>query len=607
MLSYKSRQGLEANFMHLIVLSLRTRRDTLNSSVIDQLKVILQSAAASAFPSLPTIDLDLVKSKDPQFGDYQCNSAMKLAKQLAMPPRTVAATLVKALPSNANEICHSVEIAGPGFINIKLNPVFLAHQLNQAFKSKTILSQTDHQQRVIIDFSSPNIAKEMHVGHLRSTIIGECLSRVFEALGHNVLRLNHVGDWGTAFGMLIAHIKSLPDFSLERVSSFTLTDLMHLYRQSKVRFDADASFKKQAQQEVVLLQSGEKEALAIWQIICDISEKAYQEIYTLLDAKIEVRGESFYNPMLPSIVKEMEDKGLISLSDGAKCIFLEGFTNREGNPFPLMLQKSDGGFNYDTTDMAAIAQRIREEHADRIIYVTDSGQSTHFQMIFKAAEKAEILDPKKIRVDHVPFGLVLGPDGKKFRTRSGETERLIDLLLAANTHADSILRLRNPDWTEDEYRSTAQILGIGAIKYADLSCHRMSDYVFSYDRMLRFEGNTAAFVMYSYVRTTSIQRKVGKQPLGDVLPIDLEHPSEIALAKVLCQFSETLNEVADTLLPNRLTEYLYSLAEEFNAFFRDCRVEGDPRQKQRLALVILTEWTLEKGLHLLGIQVPEKM
>ncbi len=576
-------------------------------SVIDQLIDIFQRAAKTAFPTLQDGVLEIAKSKEAAFGDYQCNSAMKLAKQLSLPPRAVATAIVNAMPADASEIVEKVDIAGPGFINMRLHPAFLAKRLHHVLERRSVLPVTDHPQRVIIDFSSPNIAKEMHVGHLRSTIIGECLSRVFESLGHDVLRLNHVGDWGTAFGMLIAHIKSLPDFSIEKLSSFTLADLMHLYRESKVRFDHDVNFRKQAQQEVVRLQGGEQEALSIWKIICDISEKAYQEIYSLLDVRIQERGESFYNPMLPNLIAELDKKGLITISDGAKCLFLEGFTNREGNALPLMLQKSDGGFSYDTTDMAAIAQRIRDEHADRIIYVTDSGQATHFQMIFAAAEQAGILDPQAVRVDHVPFGLVLGPDGKKFRTRSGETERLIDLLIKAVGHADALLRAKNPDWTEEEYHAVAKILGIGAIKYADLSCHRMSDYSFSYDRMLRFEGNTAAFIMYSYVRTASIQRKIGRQSVDMRLPFDLLHPAEIALAKLLCQFQETIDEVTETLLPNRLTDYLYSLAEGFNLFFRDCRVEGDARQNQRLALVILTGWTLQKGLELLGIQVPEKM
>ena len=574
-------------------------------SVFHDVTVAVRKAGRAAFPDLEDFSPDIAQSKDLAFGDYQCNSAMKLAKQLSMPPRSIAQALVQALPPEASDLFERVDIAGPGFINLKLRPTYLAQRVMQKLSSGKVLPPADHPQRVVIDFSSPNIAKEMHVGHLRSTIIGESLCRIFEAQGHEVVRLNHVGDWGTAFGMLIAHMKSLPDFSMARVQEFSLSDLMRMYRESKARFDEDPAFKKASQLEVVKLQGGEEEALQLWKIICDISEKAYQEIYSLLDVSIQVRGESYYNPMLPSIISELEQKGLVTISDGAKCLFVDGFTNREGNPLPLMLQKSDGGYTYDTTDIAAIAQRVREEKADRIIYVTDSGQSTHFQMIFAAAKMAMIVDPHVVRVDHVPFGLVLGPDGKKFRTRSGETERLIDLLQKAVEQAEALLRTKNPTWTEEEYRSIARILGLGAVKYADLSTHRTGDYVFSYDRMLRFEGNTAAFIMYSYVRTASIQRKIGPLPLPKSL--ELLHPSEVALGRLLCQFEEAVDEVVETLLPNRLTDYLYNLAETFNLFFRDCRVEGDPRQTQRCALVALTGTTLQTGLWLLGIRVPEKM
>ena len=574
------------------------------NSLLHEVAAFLKRAGRAAFPSLDFVP-DVALSKESAFGDYQCSSAMKLAKQLSLPPRSIAQTLVQAFPSDASDLFEHVEIAGPVFINMKIHPKHLSQRLMEKISSGVLVPTSDYPQRVIIDFSSPNIAKEMHVGHLRSTIIGESLCRIFEALGHDVVRLNHVGDWGTAFGMLIAHMKSLPGFSMTQVRSFTLSDLMRLYRESKARFDEDPAFKKTAQIEVVKLQGGDEETLQIWKVICDISEKAYQEIYSLLDVSIQVRGESFYNASLPSIVSELEQKGLVTISDGAKCLFPEGFANREGNALPLMLQKSDGGYTYDTTDMAAIAQRIREEKANRIIYVTDSGQSTHFQMIFAAAKMAGILDPHVVRVDHVPFGLVLGPDGKKFRTRSGETERLIDLLQKAIEQAEALLRSRNPGWTEEEYRTTSHILGLGAIKYADLSSNRVSDYVFSYDRMLRFEGNTAAFIMYSFVRTASIQRKVG--PVALPQTIELLHPSEAALGKLLCQFEETIDEVVETLLPNRLTDYLYSLAEVFNLFFRDCRVEGDPRQTQRYALVALTGKTLQTGLGFLGIQVPEKM
>jgi arginyl-tRNA synthetase len=568
-------------------------------SLMNSVASVIQEAAETLFTSAVGV-MEVVKSKDPAFGDYQCNSAMKLSKQLKMSPQVVAGKIVEEIKKRPEKIFESIEVAGPGFINIRLSPSFLVERLHKVETNP--FGSTKTPQKVIIDFSSPNIAKEMHVGHLRSTIIGDCLSRVFEAKGHDVSRINHVGDWGTAFGMLLAHIILQPEYSIDKVTTYSLTDLMRLYRESKHRFDHDAEFRKAAQLHVVQLQSGNPESLAIWKSICDISRRAYEEIYSLLDVKITERGESFYNPFLAATVEELLQKGLVVSSDGAKCIFVEGFTNREGSPLPLMMQKSDGGYTYDTTDMAALFYRIRHEKAERIIYVTDSGQATHFQMVFKAGKEAGVVG--NVRLDHVPFGLVLGPDGKKFRTRSGDTERLIDLLTAAITQAEDILKAKNPDWSKDEHKEIASILGIGAIKYADLSSHRMSDYVFSYDRMLRFEGNTAAFIMYSYVRAMSIQRRIGSS--GSFCRA-LLHPAEIALAKSLCQFPEVIDDVIETLLPNRLTDYLYSLAEQFNQFFRDCRVEKDPRQNERLFLVNLTGKTLQKGLELLGIQVPEKM
>ncbi|MBS0655550.1 MAG: arginine--tRNA ligase, partial [Verrucomicrobia bacterium] len=349
--------------------------------------------------------------------------------------------------------------------------------------------------------------------------------------------------------------------------------------------------------------------VAIWEAICETSRRAYQEIYDLLDIKIIERGESFYNAELASVVSDLEQKGLVQISDGAKCIFLEGFQNRDGESLPLIVQKSDGGYNYDTTDMAAIRHRIRDEGADRIIYVTDSGQATHFQMIFAAAIKAGYLDLSKTRVDHVPFGLVLGSDGKKFKTRSGDTEKLVDLLQIAVEKAKGILQERNPDWSLEEQEKVAHALGIGAVKYADLSSHRVSDYTFSYDRMLRFEGNTAAFLMYAYVRVLGIQRKVGLEidQIVKTASISIEHPTEIALALMLARFPEVIEQVAQDLLPNRLTDYLYSLAEVFNLFFRDCRVEGTPQQNSRLLLTEATRRVLGKGLNLLGLTPVERM
>lgn len=579
------------------------------NTLIDSFK----KATQVAFPELQDTSLiEVVQSTQEKFGHYQFNSAMKLAGLLKQPPRAIAEKIVSHLDKNTNGqiFIEKLEIAGPGFINITLNSNYLAKALKKSITHSHLgIELPTKTQRVIIDFSSPNVAKEMHVGHLRSTIIGDCLARLFEFMGHDVLRLNHIGDWGTAFGMLIAYMKTNAPKVLTGEEPTDLTHLMHWYKSSKKEFDADPEFKKASQLQVVALQRGDPEALKAWKIICDISEKAYQEIYNILDVKLTTRGESFYNPMLPHIVSDLEKKGLIEISDGAKCIFLDGFQNREGERLPLMIQKSDGGFNYDTTDMAAIRQRIEVEKADRVIIVTDAGQSTHFQMVFKAAEKAGYLDPKKTEVDHVTFGLVLGPDGKKFKTRSGETEKLIDLLTTAIDKAGDILVERNPEMSAEERNALAHNLGIGAVKYADLSCNRTGDYVFSYERMLKFEGNTAAFLMYAYVRVASIKRKV-QVKIDEIIEsteIALQHPSEIALGMHLMQFEEAIALVGKDLLPNRLTDYLYQLAEKFNAFFRDCRVEGSEQQNSRLLLCEATARTLKQGLEILGLKTVERM
>lgn len=573
-----------------------------------QLIALFDQATQQAFPGLSFPPAEVVMTNQPQHGHYQYNSAMKLSKLLKKPPREVAESLVAHIPFNP-WIVH-LEIAGPGFINLWLSSHQMAYQLNTLLDQPHLGIALAHPpQKIIVDFSSPNTAKEMHVGHLRSTIIGDCLARVFAYLGHHVLRLNHIGDWGTAFGMLLAHLKETHPQVLAGKVPTDLSQLANWYKESKKRFDENVEFKRRAQQEVVLLQSGEASSFTGWHLICDISRRAYQQIYHLLDVEIEERGESFYNPLLPKIVQDLEQKGLVVDSDGAKCCFVEGFMSKEGTPLPLILKKTDGGYTYDTTDMAALWHRTSQEEADRIVYVVDAGQSTHFQMLFQLAKKAGLVDPNKTRLDHVPFGLVLGPDGKKFRTRSGETEKLLDLLQAAIEKALFILQERNPTMTSDEAQKLAHTLGIGAVKYADLSCNRVHDYTFSYDRMLRFDGNTAAFLLYSYVRIQSIQRKsrwkieelIGKES------ILLQHPSEENLAFSVLRFEETLTTVAEELLPNRLTDYLYTLAESFNAFFRDCRVEGSPEEKSRLLLIEATARTLRAGLSLLGIATVERM
>ncbi len=560
----------------------------------------LQKAAQEAFPSLSPAELEihLTLATQEKFGHYQCNSAMKLAKVAQKPPREIALALVEKLPKT---IFEKVEIAGPGFINLTLNPHFLSKLADEMAHDKRLgVPLPSPPQRIVVEFSSPNIAKEMHVGHLRSTIIGDSIARLFEFLGHQVIRLNHVGDWGTAFGMLIAYMKEEAPDVLSGSRMTDLPTLMQWYKASKAKFDADEDFKARSRQAVVFLQGGNPEALRAWEVICEISRRAFHEVYDLLDIKLTERGESYYNPMLPQVVADLEKKGLVTLSEGAKCIFHEGIR------IPLMVQKSDGGYNYDTTDMAAMLHRVEEEKAERIIIVTDAGQSLHFDLIRKTAEKAGYLDPKKVRFDHVPFGVVLGADGKKFRTRSGETEKLIDLLTAAIVEAKKILETRDPSLSPDEKERIARILGIDAVKYADLSSNRISDYVFSYERMLRFEGNTAPFILYSYVRVNGIKRKVGTTNLT-LEQIILEHPSEIDLGLHLLRFAETLDKMSEELLPNILTDYLYLLAQKFNAFFRDCRVEGVPEQNRRLLLADLVSRTLYQGLQILGINVVDRM
>jgi arginyl-tRNA synthetase len=584
------------------------------NSLITILRNKFEKAIIATFPQLEGQDLPLevVQSTQDKFGHYQCNSAMKLAKLLGAKPRDIAENVIMQLDMRLNGelMVQDLVIAGPGFINITLDSCFLSKYVDNILKKPHLgIDLPEHPQRIIIDFSSPNIAKEMHVGHLRSTIIGDCLSRLFEFLGNDVVRLNHIGDWGTAFGMLIAYMKEQAPQVLQGKENTDLTHLVVWYKAAKQQFDINPEFKKKSQLEVVALQSGEKEALQAWEIICDISRKAYQEIYDLLDISLTERGESFYNAVLADTVADLEKKGLITISQGAKCIFLEGFQNREGDNLPLMVQKSDGGYNYDTTDMAAIRHRIEDEKGDRLIYVTDAGQAQHFKMIFDAAEKAGYLERSKVRVDHVPFGLVLGNDGKKFRTRSGDTEKLIDLIEAAIDQASQILAERSPEMPVDEREALAKTLGIGAIKYADLSCHRTSDYTFSYERMLRFEGNTAAFLMYAYVRIIGIKRKVNVDinQLKQSHQIKLEHASEIALGAHLAQFSEALEMVAEDLLPNRLTDYLFTLAEKFNAFFRDCRVEGSDQQTSRLLLCETVAEVMKQGLEILGLKTVNKM
>lgn len=571
----------------------------------DQFNQALQRLYGGSALSSDLLIAEIAPGTHPQFGHYQFNNCLRLGKALGKNPRAIAEEVIQALPESS--FFAKIEIAGPGFINLTFKETFLSDQVTTLFKDLRLgIDLPKTPQRVIVEFSSPNVAKELHVGHLRSTIIGDCLARTFEFLGHDVMRLNHIGDWGTQFGMLITYMESEAPAVLQGTTSTDLPQLMHWYRESKKKFDIDPEFKKRAQLKVVSLQGGDPETIKSWKYICDISRLGFAQIYNLLGVRLTERGESFYNPYLKEIVNDLEKKGLITISDGAKCLFLEGFETREGTPLPLIVQKADGGYNYATTDLAALRHRVQQEKANRIIYVVDAGQSLHFQMVFKAAEKAGYYDPQKVQVSHVPFGVVLGADGKKFKTRSGETEKLIDLIEEAIKEAKNIMQGRLPDLSPSELDHLAEVLGVDAIKYADLSCHRLKDYVFSYERMLKFEGNTAAFLLYAYVRIQSIKRKVGK-PLDAEGQITLKHPSEMALGLHLCRFGEALQAVENDLTPNRLSEYLYELAEKFHAFFRDCRVEGSPEEMSRLLLCEATGRVLAQGLEILGLKTLDRM
>lgn len=554
-------------------------------------------------------------ASNPKFGDCQSNVALSLAKPLKKNPREVATAIINHLL--IDDFCETPEIAGAGFINFKFKISYLEQQLKEIqIDARLGISQVDHQekQKIIVDFSSPNIAKEMHVGHLRSTIIGDSIARILEFRGHEVLRLNHVGDWGTQFGMLIAYLREVYPSALTTADALDIGDLVTFYKQAKARFDEDETFKETARQEVVKLQSGDETSRKAWQLLCNQSRREFQVIYDLLDIQLEERGESFYNPFLASTIKLLEDQGLLEEDQGAKCVFLEGFSNKDGDRLPLIVQKSDGGFNYATTDLSAIKYRLEEDQANRIIYVTDAGQANHFTQVFQVARRAGILKDK-VDVVHVPFGLVQGEDGKKLKTRSGDTIKLKDLLEEAVIRAKKDLTSRLEKETREETESfidyVAQGVGLSSVKYADLSQNRTSNYIFSYDKMLALQGNTAPYLLYAYVRIQGISRKgsIDFENLGENLQVILKEETELVLAKHLLQLGEILLEVEKDLLPNRLCQYLFELSQKFNQFFESCPVlkSDEPIRTSRLVLCDLTARTLKLGLSLLGIKVLERM
>jgi arginyl-tRNA synthetase (EC 6.1.1.19) len=561
------------------------------TSTVELIKIKFNQALVAAFgEDFATIDPMVVASTNPKFGDYQCNLAMSLTKPLKSNPRAIATQIIDNLI--IDEICETPEIAGPGFINLRLKTDYLQVQLQKMLGNERLnIPKVNPNQKMIVDFSSPNIAKEMHVGHLRSTIIGDSIARVLEFQGHDVLRLNHVGDWGTQFGMLITYLREVYPDALTTANALVLGDLVEFYRQAKVRFDQDETFKETSRQEVVRLQAGAEDSRRAWQLLCEQSRREFQLIYDDLGIKLTERGESFYNQFLPQIVEELEKTGLLVENQGAKCVFLEGFTNKEGEPLPLIVQKTDGGYNYATTDLAALRHRIETEKATRIIYVTDAGQTNHFMQFWQVAKRAGWI-PENVELVHVAFGIVKGEDGKKLKTRSGETVRLRELLDEAVSDAKNDLetRIKTEGRTETQefIDHVAEVVGLSAVKYADLSQNRTSDYIFSFDKMLSLQGNTAPYMLYAYVRIQGISRKgnIDWQQLETDIQLVLEAEEELVLAKHLLQLQVILEEVAQDLLPNRLCQYLFELSQKFNQFYEQCAVvkAEEPQRTSRLAL-----------------------
>ncbi|SDI27974.1 arginine--tRNA ligase [Pseudomonas panipatensis] len=577
----------------------------------DTIRQLIQHALVAlagdgTLPAGLSPDIQVETTKDRSHGDYASNIAMMLAKPAGMKPRDLATKLVAALPADAQVA--KVEIAGPGFLNFFQNQAWLAGSLDAALSDARLgVRKAGPAQRVVVDLSAPNLAKEMHVGHLRSTIIGDAVARVLEFLGDSVIRQNHVGDWGTQFGMLLAYMQEQPvDSDAE------LSDLESFYRAAKKRFDESPEFADRARELVVQLQAGDADCLRLWNRFNDISLSHCQAVYDRLGVKLtmaDVKGESAYNDDLPQVVADLRAKGLLTESDGALCVFMDEFKNAEGNPLPLIVQKAGGGYLYATTDLAATRYRSGVLKADRALYFVDQRQALHFQMVFAAARLAGFV-PAGFEMEHMGFGTMNGADGKPFKTRDGGTVKLIDLLNEAEERAYALVKAKNPELGEDELRHIGHAVGIGAVKYADLSKHRTSDYSFNFEQMLSFEGNTAPYLLYAYTRVASVFRKLGKGFDEVSGQIALDAPQEQALAAQLAQFGDLLNSVAQKGVPHLLCAYLYELAGLFSSFYENCPIlaaETPQQQESRLKLAALTGRTLKQGLELLGLETLERM
>ncbi|WP_425552076.1 arginine--tRNA ligase [Kribbella koreensis] len=562
------------------------------SALATQLSTAVSAAFGAEYGGL---DPELRAATRPEFGHYQTNLALRLAKTLATSPRAVAEQLVEAL--DLTGLCEPAQIAGPGFINLTLLPATLAAGVNEP------VAFAPRGETVVVDYSQPNVAKQMHVGHLRSTVIGDALCNVLRSVGYKVIRQNHVGDWGTQFGMLVEQVL----FEDLAVETLDIEGLQQLYQRARKHFDADGKFVELSRARVVLLQSGDSGTLAIWRQMVGVSLTEFDRIYQQLGSPLtraDVVGESAYNDRLQGVVDDLTTAGLLTESGGALCAFLPGFAGRDGSPLPVIVRKSDGGFGYSATDLAAARHRIDELQADRIVYVVDHRQGLHFQQIFALCRAAGWL-PDGVPAEHVAFGTVLGKDGKPFKTRDGGTVRLASLLDGATARARALLDER--DALDDDAKATvAAAVGIGAIKYADLSSDRINDYVFDLDRMVAMTGNTGPYLQYAHARLSRLLSKAGETP-GRVTV--LTEPAEQRLALLLSGFGDSVLQVAETLQPHRLCTYLYEVAAALSAFYETCPVltsEGEVRTS-RISLCAATRTVLQDGLGLLGISAPDAM
>ena len=575
----------------------------IQSILSDKIKQAMIAAGADE-----QCDALIRQSSKPQFGDYQANGIMAAAKKLGLNPREFAQKVLDN--ADLSDVAEKTEIAGPGFINIFLNPTWLTNNVSAALKDQNLGVSANEKQTIVIDYSSPNVAKEMHVGHLRSTIIGDAVVRTLEFLGHNVIRANHVGDWGTQFGMLIAYLEKMEN---EHASEMELQDLEAFYREAKKHYDEDEAFAEKARNYVVKLQGGDEYCRTMWKKLVDITMQQNQRNYDRLNVTLtekDVMGESLYNPMLPAIVEDLKKQGLAVEDEGALVVYLDEFKNKEGEPMGVIVQKKDGGFLYTTTDIAAAKYRYETLKADRALVFSDTRQSQHMQQAWLITRKAGYV-PDSFSLEHKNFGMMLGKDSKPFKTRTGGTVKLADLLDEAIERATVLINEKNTNLSDEEKTAVIEAVGIGSVKYADLSKNRTTDYVFDWDNMLSFEGNTAPYMQYAYTRIRSIFNKADVNPTALAeAKIQLSDEKERALAIKLLQFEEAVQTVGKEGTPHVLCAYLYELAGVFSSFYEHCPIlnaEDENVKLSRLKLASLTEKTLKQGLALLGIKTIEKM